>query len=446
MLLLLLGATLPRLILAAAVLAPPAPQSTTPPQTTSTQTSPKPAGQGTDDSTIEAGESSGDAPARQLVKWNDYRGPHFTLRLGGGFLYEGSTYIQDDASQQQFDLTGKWKVRDARFTLKGAFPSLKVKLTYSAGFMYDGATGEFLVRETGLMLAVPRLAGYLFAGRTKEGFSLNKVMVGYAGWTMERSTMSDASIPILADGVKWLGYSRNHRWIWNVGYYGDWLSKHQTFSTYHRQFVTRVAWLPIHDEASGTLLHVGANLRWGRPEDETLGAKSRPEAFLADYFVDTGKLPAVATRMIGYEAYLRKGPVILGSEYWLNQLDTRKDSDPAQPGDDPRYHGGDFVMTWLVTGETRGYNTVGGYFKSVSPARPVFQRGPGAWEVVLRFSTIDLDDKNVDGGKFWRFTPMVNWHLSDNARLEMCYGYGRLARFGLTGYTHFFQTRLQLVL
>ena len=162
--------------------------------------------------------------------------------------------------------------------------------------------------------------------------------------------------------------------------------------------------------------------------------------------MDTGTLPAVATKMIGYEAYLRKGSVLIGSEYWVNQLDTRKGADAAQPGDDPRYTGGDVVVTWLVTGETRGYNTVGGFFKSVSPARPVFQGGPGAWEMVLRFSNIDLDDKDVQGGKFWRFTPMVNWHLSDNVRLEMAYGYGRLARFGLTGYTHFFQTRLQLVI
>jgi hypothetical protein len=167
MLLLSLCATLPRLILAAAVLAPPASQSTPPPQTTPPQASPKPAGQGTDDRTIEAGESSGDAPARQLVKWNDYRGPHFTLRLGGGILYEGATYIQDDASQQQFDLTGKWKVRDAPIHAQGRVPVAESQTTYSAGFMYDGATGEFLVRETGLMLAVPRL-GWLSVRRAHQ--------------------------------------------------------------------------------------------------------------------------------------------------------------------------------------------------------------------------------------------------------------------------------------
>ena len=41
---------------------------------------------------------------------------------------------------------------------------------------------------------------------------------------------------------------------------------------------------------------------------------------------------------------------------------------------------------------------------------------------------------------------MVNWHLSDNIRLEMVYGLGNLDRFQLQGRTQFFQTRLQFQL
>ena len=76
--------------------------------------------------------------------------------------------------------------------------------------------------------------------------------------------------------------------------------------------------------------------------------------------------------------------------------------------------------------------------------RPVFQGGPGGWELVGRVSYIDLDSGALQGGRFWRLTPMVNWYLSDHVRLEMTYGYGTLDRFELRGKTHFFQTRLQL--
>ena len=58
----------------------------------------------------------------------------------------------------------------------------------------------------------------------------------------------------------------------------------------------------------------------------------------------------------------------------------------------------------------------------------------------------DKNDAALTGGKYWRFTPMLNWYLSDHVRLEMIYGYGTLDRFGIVGRTHFFQTRLQLQL
>jgi phosphate-selective porin OprO/OprP len=82
----------------------------------------------------------------------------------------------------------------------------------------------------------------------------------------------------------------------------------------------------------------------------------------------------------------------------------------------------------------------------VSPAQPVFEGGPGAWEVVLRYSYSDFDSGTIRGGKFWRITPVLNWYLSDNMRLELVYGYGVLDRFGLSGATQFFQTRVQLSL
>jgi hypothetical protein len=36
--------------------------------------------------------------------------------------------------------------------------------------------------------------------------------------------------------------------------------------------------------------------------------------------------------------------------------------------------------------------------------------------------------------------------MSPNVRLEIVYGYGELDRFGTTGGSHFFQTRIQLQL
>jgi phosphate-selective porin OprO/OprP len=262
-------------------------------------------------------------------------------------------------------------------------------------------------------------------------------MVGYDGWTMERATINDASIPILADGIKWLGYSRKYSFLWNIGYFNDALSHGQSYSTYSSQEVARFVLLPIHSDTEDKLLDLGVSFRYGKPVDNKLRLRSRPEAFPAPYFVDTGSFAVNSTWMLGYEAYYRERRWLFGSEYWWVNV-----SSPSQH--DPVFHGGDVVATYLFNDAKRVYNTTGGFFRALSPTRPVFQGGPGAWELVLRYSYIDLNSKNVWGGSFGRITPMVNWHLLDNVRLEMAYGYGHLDRFDLKGNTHFFQSRIQL--
>lgn len=388
--------------------------------------------------TVDAGEMDDDidhAP-REMAKWNEYRGPHFTAKAGMGFLVDTGAVAQDTESKEQFTMHASQRLRDFRFILGGSFPSLSRKVTWNVGIMYDAPSHSWFIRQTGVMVAVPKLWGNIFIGRSKEGFSLNKVMVGYDGWTMERSLMSDATIPLLADGFKWLGYVPKHGFLWNFGYYNDWLSQGQSFSSYHNQTVLRLAWLPIHSEEKKAVLHLGVNLRNGSPAHGMLQFRSRPESFTSPYFVDTGKFASTNTKMAGYEAYYRKGPFLMGSEYWWVNVTSPSTHNPV-------VHGGDFVATWLVTGETRAYNTVQGAFRDVIPRRPLFSGGYGAVELVARFSDIDLDSGTLTGGKFQRFTPMVNWYLTDYLRLVGTYGIGRLDRFGLKGDTQFFQTRLQ---
>ncbi|HEU5258869.1 MAG TPA: porin [Vicinamibacterales bacterium] len=403
------------------------------------QTSPGTKPESLDNEAPEAGDEELGVPARRLITFNEFNGDTVTFRVGGGFLYEFAAYSQDEQSKEQFALFPEWKVRDARIVFKGSFKGAKRTTTWSTGLMWDVPTQKFLFRETGVMFEVPEIWGNIFVGRTKEGISLNKVMVGYAGWTMERTPISDAAIPILADGIKWLGWVPKKHLLWNFGVYGDWLSEGQTFSTYAHQVDGRIAWVPMESETKGRVLHLGLNLRFGKPDDNKLQLRSRPEVFEAPFFVDTGTFAANSTKLAGIEAYYRPGPLLVGSEYYFLKAD-------APASGNPLVNGGNVVMSWLPTGETRVYNTKGGYFNQISPLRPVFQGGPGAWEIVTNFSYINLDSGAIQGGKFWRFTPMVNWHLSDNVRLEMTYGYGSLDRFGLVGKTQFFQTRIQLQL
>jgi len=388
------------------------------------------------DDTLEAGDDEGGQPARDLVNWNQFNLKFTTFRFGAGFLWDYAAFAQNAASKEQIAVQPTPKIRDDRLLFRGLLKTER-PISWSVGLLYDIPTKKFLFRQTQVMIATPELWGDIVIGRTKEGVSLNKVMIGYAGWTNERATFSDAMLPILADGVKWLGYLPEKHLIWNLGAYGDWVSEGQSFSTYAHQVAGRVAWVPLMSEATEKVLHLGFNLRYGKPDDNMLQLRSRPEVFESPFFVDTGKFPATQTRISGIEAYYRPRSLLVGTEYFFENVKSPEKGNPS-------FNGGDVFISWLPTGEVRVYNTRGGFFDQISPLRPVFNGGPGAWELVGRFSYIDLDSGPVQGGKFWRITPMVNWHMSDNVRLEFVYGYGSLNRFDLVGKTQFFQTRIQL--
>ena len=80
----------------------------------------------------------------------------------------------------------------------------------------------------------------------------------------------------------------------------------------------------------------------------------------------------------------------------------------------------------------------------MSPDSTVIQGGAGAWGPLVKFSYSNLTNGPLQGGIFWRVTPMIDWYLTDNLRLEFAYGYGVLTKVGTRGVTQFFQTRLQM--
>jgi phosphate-selective porin OprO/OprP len=384
---------------------------------------------------LTAAEADVNQPKPSRTTWNEYDGSAFTLRVGGGFLVDLATYDQSARNKDQLKLESATTLRDLRLLLSGRFKFMPV--SYSLGYMYDAATESWRFRQTGLMFEIEKLAGSLFVGRTKEGFSTNKLMVGYNGWTMERAAANDAFLPILADGLKWTGRLGDHV-VYNLGWFIDSRSENEAFNKNDEQFAARVVLLPLA-KRSRDILHLAVETRYGAADDNALRFRSRPESFGAPYAVDTEKIPASRHIINGIEAYYRPGSLTFGMEYFLNKVTSTEKLDPL-------FHGGEIFASYLLTGETRPYNSKGAFFEAVSPERSLTEGGTGAVELVLRYSYVDLDSRLVAGGKFWRITPMVSWYVSNQIRLELAYGYSSLDRFGVVGTTQFLQTRLQLAL
>jgi phosphate-selective porin OprO/OprP len=376
-------------------------------------------------------------------RWRLFKGRITTFKLGAGFLYEYAGFSQDKNSKIQMDdslgtpLKNQFKVRDFRVLFSGQLKS-KREISWRAGFMYDGASDSWLVRETGIMVGVPEISSYFFVGRTKEGFSMNKVMNGYAGWAMERQMAIDV-IPILADGLKWLGYLPRQRVFWNLGVYTDWLSKGQSFSTYQNQFDARVGWNPIFSPMKNNMLHFGINYRYGKVEGDSIQLRSRPEANPAPYFITTGNFTSDHSNHVGYEIYYQSGRWLMGSEFYWHMFTSAVENNPV-------FRGGEFMISYIFSGESRRYITSTSIFGFVPVKKSVFNGGMGEFEGMLRFTTFNLNGGKIQGGNFWRITPMLNWYLSPELRFELAYGYGVLDRFGMKGATQFFQSRIQITI
>ena len=371
---------------------------------------------------------------------NEFEGTYSTFRIGLGYILDGAAYSQNSIFKKQMDSAGlvfdnKFETRDFRIFASGVLKT-KRTLAWKAGFMYDGDRKIWLLRETGLTIGVPELFGHIFLGRTKEGYSMVKVMNGHSPWTAERQMALDV-IPILADGIKYFGYLPKSRVFWNLAYFNDFLSKGQSFSTYAWQYDARIGWMPHHNEEKNGVLHIAANLRYGKPVDGKISLQSRPESNPAPQIIKTGTFTANNSTHIGGEVYYSTGRLLLGSEVMTHKF-------KASHGEDHNFFGGDIFATYIFTKARRPYNTVGSIFGFVPVTKSVFKGGWGEWEAVIRYSSLDLDDGSIHGGKFWRITPMINWYMSKFVRTEFIYGYGVLNRYNMKGAVQIFQVRFQL--
>ena len=370
---------------------------------------------------------------------NSYVGSKTTFKIGLGWIYDFTTYQQDATFKKQmdtagFDLGPTFKTPDFRILGSGVIKS-KRYLAFKFAYMYDGDAKKWLVRESGLTIGVPELFGNIFIGRTKEGFSMIKVMNGHSGITNERQMALDV-IPIMADGIKWMGALPKSRIFWNLGYFNDLTSKGQGFSTFQWQYVARVGWLAFNNTKEKTLLHIAGNFQYSKPLDGKMTMNSSPESNPTPQILNTGSFATDKSTHIGGEIYYKKGSFMIGSEVVTHKFHADKSASH-------QFTGGDVILSYFFGGNDRPYTTTGSIFQFVPVRKSVFKGGPGEFEAVVRFSKFSLDDKEIRGGSFWRLTPMINWYLAKQIRMEFIYGYGKFDRYGMQGKVQFFESRIQ---
>ena len=147
----------------------------------------------------------------------------------------------------------------------------------------------------------------------------------------------------------------------------------------------------------GRVMHVGASfMQFKSAGDARLLA--RPESHTTDIrLVNTGVWTDVKSNSAaGLELAGSAGPVTIRSEFY-------RASWKRQGAGDPHFKGWYAEASWFLTGEKPHYRD--GKF-----IRPTILGDNGAWEFAARFSTIDLNDQDIQGGTQKNLSFGVNWY------------------------------------
>jgi len=256
--------------------------------------------------------------------------------------------------------------------------------------------------------------GKLRFGHFKEPFSLEELTSSKYITFLERA-LPNAFAPSRNAGFMLHCSEFEDRMTWAAGVFRDTDDYGEDVDDGGYNVTGRVTVLPIYEDKGASLLHLGAAYSYRNPDD-ALRYRERPEAHLTSRFVDTGTFASDRVDLWGLEAAWVNGPLSLQAEY------IRADADRTGTGSDVDFDGYYVQTSYFLTSEHRNYKASEGAFSRVKPKNNFrFGGGPGAWEVAFRYSELDLDDKDITGGRLENMTAGLNWHLNPNMRIMWNY-------------------------
>lgn len=382
-------------------------------------------------------------------KWNVFRTKPFTLALGGAILIENTRWLsQDTINEVQVGELSEYQggsIRGLRFGVAGMI-NFKKPWTYvfyvaSQAFERGFKTGdldEFILYD--YRVNIPIGSATLSIGKTKETISMSRLMVlVYEPSQQERASVADGLLPARNIGIVINNTLLKERMTWAAGVFNNWYEVNRSFSENPTVFSGRITGLPFISEDENNLLHLGIASRYSNATGG-IQYQAKTEIFSGPVSVDTDLLDNVASTFhYGFEMAWRNGPFILMGEYIQSNVSSSFHNDPQFMG----YY---LIASYVFSGEMRPYNKRSGTFDRVKVANGINSGGWGELEAFVRWSSIDLNDKSINGGEMNTLSLGLNWNPIQAIQLNVNYRYSTLDRFSQIGSNHGLVTRLVFLL
>ena len=365
-----------------------------------------------------------------------------SVTVGGFFHWDTAAFSQNAESLSQAgDMINGNEFRRARLFAKGDISEVidyKVQLDFAPLSAAASAVG---FRDVYMTIKELPYAGNIRFGQFFECYGLeNQTSSNYITF-MERSVIGPAGgLGGRKPGIMLFNCNDAETITWWIGGFA-WEAPSQQFSDFPGSNASfddnggyaldaRATYLPWYDEATDGrgLLHMGIGCTHRSVATVTSGTRyqvrQRPDSHLANYVVATGNIAdAERINALNPELAFVYGPLSVQSEYLWLWIDRTASADPV-------LNGGYVFLSWFLTGEHRPYKRTTGAFGRVKPHENFFRvrtecgdvhTGKGAWEIAYRWSYLDLNGADTQGGIVTDHTVGLNWYLNPYTRLMFNY-------------------------
>ena len=400
-----------------------------------------------------SGESSASAGAPNEFKWYwkeglkfDTNDGAFKMKFNGRIQLDNAFY---DADGDVVSVTGEdpWddgvEFRRTRLEVAGdIYDDIEFKI------QYDWA-GEGVAAFKDVYMGLKTDVGLFRVGHFKEPFSLDELTSSKDIQFMERA-LPNIFAPSRNTGLAYMNSFVDDRITFAAGVFRESNDFGDSENEEEIALTARLTGLPYTNEDHTRMIHLGAAVSQRSADDDSssLRYRQRPESHVTDArLVDTGSIAGLEdTTLFGLEAAGVYDRFAMQAEYMHSSSDF---DDAVSGGIDNADFDGYYVQgSFFLTDDSRNYKAANGIFDKVKPNTPfsLADRTWGAWEVLARFSSLDLNDEDegVMGGEVDSISLALNWYLNANVRVGLNYINADADDGPIEGDVDVIQTRFQV--
>ncbi len=255
--------------------------------------------------------------------------------------------------------------------------------------------------------------GRVRIGNFRQPFGLEEVTTSRNLTFMERSQGTDPFVVGRRVGLEVTQWQDKYRW--SVSAFGGDVEDYVKLANEQVNFAARFNYTPIREDDS--VLMIGAAGTMQKPTwiDYDIKVNTRPETNVSDTkfvyakYKDVDKYNVLGGELAYVNKRLRVQAEYMSAKYTF--LDG-EDEDVSNTG-------GYVYASYFLTDDGYTYD-----HKDAEFARLVPRNEGGAWEIAARYSSIDLNDEDVDAmyGSSTAFTLGLNYYPNPNIRWMLNYG------------------------